>query len=741
MPIPRIVPAMEPMSEVDPEPIRGKRGCGGLFLCFMLLAAVAFGGGLGYFLHLLDEAGRTLDKANLHSFRPKVGSKVWSDNIDNTPSQLLQEFAIESRQVVPLNEMPLHLQKAFIATEDAMFYEHLGVRPDAIVKALLYIARTGSLRGGSTITQQLVRNIDRTGVTAEQTVSRKLNEALIAIQLEREFTKDEILELYLNQIFLGISAYGVEAASQQYFAKSCRDLTLAESALLAGLTRSPTKNQPLANPQSALARRNIVLGQMLEHKLITQEQYDEAIAATVEESVVTKEERETLRTRDSSSWQVSRAGYFVEEVRRLLSNTATVGEPRGAEENPVFESGLQIQTTLDMRLQLAAEKTLFQHLDEFDKKRLESLKKRGKESEFIPLSGALVCIDNRPGMKGYVRAMVGGRDFTKKKFNMATQARRQPGSSIKPFIWAAAIDDGMTASTIMQDTPFVQRYGNTVWSPKNFGGKFSGPVTMRRALEQSINTVSVRVVQRLGVPKTREYLERMGITKPIDPMAGLTLALGSSAVTVLDHCVAYSTFANGGWYYEPVLVKEIRDRDGLVIFDCERDRNRRSERQAIPSDVAYVVTHLMEGVVQFGTGFAAKKLERPCAGKTGTTNENRDTWFCGFTPDYTAVVWLGYEDNSPLGGNYTGGGLAAPIWTDFMREAHKGLPVKDFEVPDGVTMYNVDRRSGVAGGNFKEAFIRGTKPPTYTPPTPPEAVEAWSPPVGVTNPEPAPAAL
>ncbi|MDX9975272.1 MAG: transglycosylase domain-containing protein, partial [FCB group bacterium] len=540
----------------------------------------------------------------------------------------------------------------------------------------------GNIRGGSTITQQLVRNIEQTGVSVERSLQRKLNEALIAIQLEREFTKDEILELYLNQIFLGISAYGVESASQQYFGKSCRDLTLAQCALLAGLARLPARNQPFYSLENATARRNIVLKQMLEERFITQAAFDAARVEPVAPALA-KAPQSSVDPAVPREHVPDRTGYWVEEVRQYLGREKLIPGHKATddESNPLYEEGLQVHTTIDLRLQQAGETALYTALDKFDERRLNSLKRQKRESEFRPVSGALVCIDNRPEYKGFVRVMVGGRDFTEKKFNNATLARRQPGSSIKPFVWAAAFEiKGLGPDTMEVDEPYYQRdrIGN-VWEPKNFGGKFAGPVSLRTALEKSINIVSIKLAERVTVPKLRTYLENVGITQPIDPYAGLTLALGTSTVTVLDQCVAYSVFANGGMRYEPVYIKEIRDRDGIVVYDY-RKQQAQDVRRVMPENVAFVMTNLMEGAATYGTGARSRELGRPRAGKTGTTNDARDTWFCGFTPHFTCVVWIGYEDNAPLG-NYTGGELAVPIWSEFMTEAHKGLPLDDFTPP------------------------------------------------------------
>jgi len=668
-----------------------------------------WGCALGAFTWILSDAKATINA--LEDFRPKVGSKIYSAD-----GELMGEFAgDEHRQLVSLNEIPLHVQKAFLATEDHTFYEHKGVRPDAIVNAVIYMLRTGRTRGGSTISQQVVRNVEPLAVGQERTIKRKLREAVIAFQVEKDFTKDEILELYLNQSFLGISAHGVQAAARQYFAKDCWELSVAEGAMLAGLMRAPNPLQPFRNPEGALERRNIVLGQMLEKGFITQEEHAAAVAESLDESVVTPEEREQLAAEGRQVWAPNRfkAPYFVEEIRKYIQ------EQRDRQE--VFEGGLEIHTTIDMRLQRAAEKALTTALDEFDAKKLAALEKRNAEDEFVPVSGALVCLDNRPGYRGYVRAMVGGRDFDKEKYNCATQAQRQPGSSVKPFVWAVAIGHGMTPSSIEIDEPYVRvdPWGNR-WEPKNFSADFAGPVTLRRALEKSINIVSIKLTERFGPASVRAFLERAGIRTPIDNSVGLTIALGSPVVTVLDHCTAFSTFANLGKRYDPVMITEIKNRDGLTLHDY-KNRGESTPVDVMRPNVAYVVTHMLEGVAQWGTGARAYRIfERTCGGKTGTTNEARDVWFCGFTPYYTCIVWVGYRDNRPLGSgrNYTGGRIAAPIWGEFMKQAHEGLPDKEFEVPEGVEFFDVDRQSGYRGGSFREAFIEGTAPGYQPPPKP-----------------------
>lgn len=682
------------------------RGCAGIFFAIMLVMGSCWGAALGVFVWVLEDAKSTI--AALEGFRPKVGSKVYSWD-----GELLGEFSIEKRQLVALNEIPLHVQKAFVATEDNRFFEHRGVRPEAIVSALIYAVQTGNTRGGSTITQQVVRNVEPLAVGLERSLQRKLREAIVSLQVERQFTKDEILELYLNQLFLGISAFGVEAAARQYFGKTCRDLTLGEAAMLAGLARAPNPNSPFHSLSNAATRRDIVLNQMLEKGFIGQEEYDAAVAEDLAAQIITPERRAELQRVGKGIWAENKynAPYYVEEVRRFARARYDTQE--------VFEEGLEIRTTLDMRLQRAAEEALLSALDAFDEKKLASLQRQNRESEFTPVSGGLVCIDNRAPYQGYIRAMVGGRDFDKEKYNTVTQARRQPGSSIKPFVWAAAIGSGYTPSTIIVDEPFVRLDGaGKPWRPQNFSGKFLGPIPLRQALEQSVNIVSVKLVEQFGMPLVRSYLQRCGITTPIDDVVGLTIGLGTISVTLLEQAVAYSCFPNGGVRYDPVMVTEIRNRDGISLYDHSGYVKR---EQALDPKVAFIMTHMMQGACTpdhrrhyYPTGHRTAALGRPRAGKTGTTNSSRDVWFCGFTPNFTTIVWVGYRDNRPLGQGreYTGGAIASPIWTQFMTAAEEGMPRRDFDVPYGITFYNIDRLTGVQGGDYQEAYITGAPPPS-----------------------------
>lgn len=692
------------------------KGCAGLFFFIALIVASVWGAGLGVFVWIIeDDAGQTMRA--LDNFRPKIGSKVYSAD-----GQKLGEFAIESRHVVSLNEMPLKLQLAFIATEDDEFYNHKGVRPLSIANALYGALRTGDMRGASTITQQTVRNIETTGITKELTVERKFKEAVFALQLEREYTKDEILEIYLNQIFLGVSAHGVESAARQYYSKSVSELTLGEGATLAGLTRAPNTNQPFKNPDFARRRRDIVLIQMLRNGFITQEEHDAAVLEDLDESVVTPSERSALIEQGKEAGLLVpgkfKAPYFVEEVRQFIVRPPAPYEVN-ATQDELLEGGLEITTTIDLRLQQAAERILVAALDKHDAKKKGQLERQGRADEFVPVSGAIIVLDNREGSEGFIRAMVGGRDFTQRKFNTATQALRQPGSSVKPFVWLTAIDQGLTASTIKVDEYFVRLDGaGRPWMPKNFEDEFLGPIPLRLALEKSVNIVSIKLVEQFGLPMVRSYMRDAGFKRPINDAVNLTLGLGTPETTVLDQAVCYSTLVNGGVRISPTMITEVKDRDGIVRFDY---RTFRTKERVFPEDACYAVVHMMEGVCQqdiglehFPSGRRTERLGRPRGGKTGTTNLSKDAWFCGFTPQFTCIVWMGYEDSRSLGKGvaYTGGAMASPVWTDVMIEAHEGLPIEDFQVPQGVEFHNIHRLTGLAGGPYREAYIRGEVPPT-----------------------------
>jgi penicillin-binding protein 1A len=505
-------------------------------------------------------------------------------------------------------------------------------------------------------------------------------------------------------------------------------LTLGEAALLAGLLRAPNKQQPFRYPENAETRRDIVLGQMFDNDFISQEELDAARAESVADSVITPEERDLYIDTKDNRWTPNKfkAPYFVEDARKFISNPPAPYEVSATQEE-LFEGGLQIYTTVDLRLQKAGERILNEALDAFDEEKLKKLTRQGKEAEFIPVSGALICLDNRVDLvggtydyRGYIRAMVGGRDFDTKKFNNATQAKRQPGSGVKPFVWLTALDNGMTPSDYVVDerVRYLDAVGN-VYEPSNFKNEFRGPIPMRLGLELSKNIISVKIADRMGTSLIASYMRSAGFKLPINP--GLSMALGASDTRIIDQAEAYSTLANGGIHIPTTMVTQIRDRDGIIRYDA---KDFRKIERVFPADVSYQIVHLMQGVCEPNSrpnqpsGWRTERLKRPRAGKTGTSNRNRNAWFNGITPQYTCIVWMGYEDNRPLGTTrlgFTGGHLVSPIWTDFMLEAHQGLPVEDFKVPQGVEFYPIDRVTGLAGGDYMEAYIRGTKPPVNPP--------------------------
>jgi penicillin-binding protein 1A len=479
-----------------------------------------------------------------------------------------------------------------------------------------------------------------------------------------------------------------------------------------------------------------VLAQMLGKGFISRAEHDAAVKESVEDQVITPEERAALPPERQAAWAPNKflAPYFCVEVQHFITSPPPPNQVN-VDPGELFESGLEIYTTIDPRLQRAAEEVLYKALDEFDAQKKARLEKQGRANEFAPINGALICLDNRPGFEGYVRAMVGGRDFTTNQYNLATQARRQPGSGVKPFVWLAALDSGMTPSSIVVDEPFsVEDALGRLWTPVNFEKKFLGPIPIRKALELSVNIVSVKLVQRLGMPLVRSYLRSAGFKQPIGDDVQLTLALGTKETLVIDQATCYQTLALGGVRVSPVMVTQIKDRDGIVRYDYH---SYQTKQRVFKEDVAYQTTHLLKGVcdpVKDGsysvTGRRTEKLGRPRAGKTGTTNDARTIWFNGYTAQFTAIVMLGYDDNRSIGSGLdtTGGAMASPIWTDFMIRAHEGLPVEDFKVPAGVEFFNIHRGTGLAGGDYPEAYIRGTRPPTSIPIfTSPETTETVQP--------------
>ena len=724
----------------------------------------------------------------LEHYQPSLVTKIYARD-----GELIGDFFIERRFLVPLEEIPLYVRQATIAVEDSRFYSHSGVDFLGVLRALWVNFRAGEVKeGASTITQQVARSLF---LTRERTLARKLREAILAYRIEQRFSKDQILEIYLNQIFYGHNIYGVEAAAQVYFGKSIKDMTLAEGALIAGLPSAPNRFSPLKDMSLSMKRREHVLRRMLEEGYISAEQAHTA-------------QQETVQLSTSNKPQVSsKVSYFVEYVRQYIE------ERYGA--TALYRGGFQVYTTLDLRLQQAAERAMQHGIVTMDKRHgYRGAKQRLlltgdavtdaalvtavtlpadgdptiREGETLPgvvlrvsAAEATVAVKSTHGIlpregvvwvrtpdlhleyqnrrtpplsevlrrgdvirvrvvqvdtqgkapqlaleqepvvqgalltmevgSGHVLAMVGGYDFGRSQFNRATQALRQPGSAFKPVIFAAAFEAGLTPASIIVDAPFVKEGapGQEAWKPENYTGKFYGPTTLRTALTQSRNLVTVRLLDKIGVPAVIAYARRLGITSPLAPY--LSLGLGASEVTLVELTTAYGVFANEGLYVPPVFITKIVDAHGDML------EARFSEALRVVSpEIAYMMTNLMEGVIQNGTGRRVRVLGRPAAGKTGTTNDFRDAWFLGYTPEILTGVWVGIDDRTSLGQGEAGGRVASPIWLEFMQEAVRSYPITDFAIPPGVRFVRIVAESGMPAtfstteGTLFEVFLDGRQP-------------------------------
>ncbi len=637
------------------------------FLALSMLTGAAFG--------VMFSMYQDLPEINaLEEHRPNVVTTILAED-----GQKITDLYIEKRIKVPYSAMPPNLINALLATEDTEFFNHKGIRFMSILRALLVDIRLGRMaQGGSTITQQLAKQLF---LTPKKNLSRKIREALLAIQIEKIYTKKEILELYCNQIYLGSGAYGFEAAAQVYFGKSVEELSLVESALLAGLPRAPSRYSPLNNPKLAKQRRNIVLSRMRLEKLISKEEEEAASLEPVR--FKEKDPKENL------------ARYFTESVRNYL--IGKYGEDR------VYKEGLTVTTTLDIDMQAKAKKAV----DDGLKIVANRIKLSRRYSDNATPQAALVAL--RPE-DGAILAMVGGADYDKSKFNHVTMAKRQPGSAFKPFIYITALENGMTAADTVIDSPvsYPDPSKGGAWKPVNFSKRFYGPVTLRRALESSMNVATVKILDRVGIDPVIEMAGRLGIQSKLPPY--LSLALGAAEVSPLEIVSAYATLANMGIRTAPYYIKSVRNSDGETLEEHLPDMT-----DAVRPVVAYTITNMLEGVIENGTGKIAKSLGMPVAGKTGTTNDFRDAWFVGYTPGLAAGVWIGFDDNRPLGPGETGGHTAGPIWTKFMAEALKHKPVKDFIAPERIVVKIIDRETGKLATNLcrdtiAEVFISGTEP-------------------------------
>jgi len=750
----------------------------------LILLVMASGAAAGVFFAFLRDLP-SLD--GLEDYQPSIVTTLYTDQDEPFAS-----FYEQRRIPLPLAKIPPQFKQAVLAVEDSRFYEHRGLSPRAIARAMIMnlLTRRKS-QGGSTITQQLARILF---LTPEKSFTRKIKEALLAVEVEKHYSKDKILELYFNQVYFGHGAYGVEAAAQTYFKKSVGELNLAEVAMLAGLPSAPNRFSPILDPARARRRRDHVLNRMVEMKLISREQAAAAGQTPFDE---------TLFTRSRTI-----APYFVEHVRQSLEDTY------GA--YALYNSGLKVYTTLNLKMQRAAEEALVGGLRDLDKARgFRPRKEQGTETararigpytprvgEILPgtvlrvkpkslevqlgryrgeislesiqwtkirnlaeafhegdpilvqvlsvderrkimdlsleqdpeLEGALVALDPRDGA---IKAMIGGYDFERSKFNRAVQARRQPGSAFKPFVYATAFDRGLTPSTIIEDSPITFHFrveGKEVeWSPENYDRKFHGPMTLRRALENSINVVTVKLIERVGVDPVVRMAHQMGIES--DLRHEVALALGVSEVTPLELVSAYGVIANGGVRAEPFVIRKVTDSQGRIL-----EEHIVEPQEVMRPETAYVLTNVMKGVVERGTGARAHVLKRPLAGKTGTSSEATDVWFVGFTPNLVAGVWIGYDVKRSLGSAETGSRLALPPWIAFMQKALTDLPPDDFPVPENVVAIPVNYMTGLPApqddkGAILEYFIKGTEPAPLeakapSSGSPPGAAEASSSPAG-----------
>jgi penicillin-binding protein 1A len=603
----------------------------------------------------------------LETFQPLQGTKIYDDN-----DELVTELHVERRIFVPLAQIPQSLRDALIATEDRRFYYHWGIDPIGIARAVYQNFRLGRIaEGGSTITQQLTKVLF---LTPDKSLERKLKEAVLALELERRYSKDRILEMYLNQVYFGHGAYGVEAAARTYFGKSVSELNVREAALVAGLPRAPSSYSPFEHADAARRRRELVLRRMVEYGAL--KDADAKRLARLDLGLIPPERRRTT------------GQYFLEYVQQTLE--AKYGA------DMVFKGGLHVYTTLSPTMQLAAEHSVREGL-----KALEARSAKAKPGEHP--EGALVTIDPQTG---YVRAMVGGSDFFKSEFNRAVQARRQPGSAFKPFVYIAALEAGLTPATRIDDAPVSYPVGpnGQAWKPDNYDRKFRGPTTLQQAIEESVNVVTVKLQERVGLNRTIQVARRLGIASPLD--VNLSLALGTSDLTLLELTSAYSVLANQGVWMQPTTIRYVMDAQGRLLEEHVPDG-----REALAPETAYVITHMLRGVVERGTGHAAKVLGRPIAAKTGTTNDYSNAWFVGFTPRLATGVWVGYDRPRSLGKDETGSRVAVPIWVTYMGKVLGESPREDFPVPERVVLLPVDLDpTNECVRVVVMAFVRGTEP-------------------------------
>jgi penicillin-binding protein 1A len=741
--------------------VKVARGAG-IFVLF--LAVAMLGAASGVFFAYADDLPQI---SALDDYAPSTISRVYGAG-----GEIVGEFAIQRREIIPYEAISPTLKQAILAAEDDGFERHFGLSIPRILVALgKDIIERRKAAGASTLTQQLARKLF---LTDEKTWERKIKEAILAIQIEKRYTKNEIFTLYCNQMYFGHGVYGVESASRLYFGKSASDLAIEEAALIAGILQGNVRQSPYVNMDAALRRRNYALGRMADVGYITQAEAEEA-------------RKKPIVLGGEPTAQPSIAPYFVEEVRKELESR--YGAKR------LYENGLSIQTALDMSLQEAANRALEDGLRRIDRRRgfravqrnvsaeghaIDSFRqsrwdRNMREGDVVPAvvrtveatgiearAGILrISIDRKgfawtnranatqlvkPGdlievrlaaidleaatatgtleqppavegavlaidnRTGQVKAMIGGHSFERSKFNRATQALRQVGSAFKPIVYTAAIDRGYTPVSILLDSPvsFVAGPNQPLYSPQNYDRKFQGSVTLRHAIETSRNVPAVRLMDQLGARQVIAYARRLGIESPLPPY--LPIALGAAEATLTEMTAAYAVFPNQGVHMQPYSILKVTDREGNVL-----EENRPDPKEAIRADTAFIMTNLLRGVVQRGTAARAASLNWPLGGKTGTTDDYTDAWFIGFDPDITVGVWIGMDLKKPIGASMSGSEAALPIWIDVMRAwigDRKTSPA--FEPPGNIVFMPVDRASGSAAGDgpgsISEAFIAGTQP-------------------------------
>ena len=637
-------------------------------------------------IRLLLEGGR------IRQLITTAGEPLEEIELEPEPLTGRGEGANQLRHPVPLATVPKHLVQAVLAAEDRRFFEHPGIDVRAVARAVWVNVRRGGLaQGGSTLTQQLVKNLV---LTPKRTWGRKAREAAIAVALERRYSKDEILSAYLNGIYLGqhggFAVYGVGAAARSFFGKDVERITVGEAATLAGIIRAPNTYSPVQHPERARERRNVVLRQMRDLQMLD----DKQLAQASQERLVVQ--RGTV---------INALGpYFADWVRGQVEQVQPADESSSG--------GLRIYTTLNTVLQRAAEGALARGLD-----RLEGQYRALRRNDpAARLQGAIVALDARTGE---IRAMVGGRDYGQSQFNRVVQARRQPGSAFKPFVYLAALGLGprgeppnFTATSLLEDRPLTIGTGRNAWTPRNYENRYEGTVTVRRALEQSLNAATVWMAETVGYDAVVRVARDVGFTGPMEPVPALVL--GSFEVTPIELASAFAALASGGEQIRPTGLRAVVDREGGV------SEPRAERKPGIRPDEAFLITNLLRGVIDRGTGASARALgvEGPVAGKTGTTNEGRDTWFVGYTPRLVAVVWVGFDQRDVL--RLSGAQAALPIWADFMRTALGVVPATVPEPPPSITFREVDAANGKLATTWcpvviREAFLASTEPREFCP--------------------------